>query len=199
MIIITVIICTAIYLLLRYIYSHWERKNIPFISPTIPFGNLASVILRKSSFGINIYELYCKTTEPFVGIYLLFRPAILVRDFDLIKKILSVDSASFHDRGIYCNPKNDPLSENLFALEGKRWKDMRAKLSPSFTATKIKNVMMPGIMVESDKLLKCINEVAESGTVAEMKDLAAKYKFMILLAVGCCYFYYFVIFFVCLQ
>lgn len=166
--------CTVIYFLLRYIYSYWERKNIPFITPTIPFGNLSSVIFRKSSFGINIYELYCKTKEPFIGIYLLFRPAILIRDIELTKNILSVDSNYFHDRGIYCNPKNDPLSENLFALEGKRWKDMRAKLSPSFTATKIKNIMMPGIMIESDKLLKRIGEKSETGSVAEMKDLAAK-------------------------
>lgn len=174
MILITLTICTVIYLLFRYIYSYWERKNIPFIVPTIPFGNLGSVIRRKSSFGINVYELYCKTKEPFVGIYLLFRPAILIRDIELIKNILTTDSNYFHDRGVYCNPKNDPLSENLFALEGKRWKDMRAKLSPSFTATKIKNIMMPGILTESTRLLERIEEKSNTGSVAEMKDLAAK-------------------------
>lgn len=117
MILIVLFICTAIYLLLKYKFSYWQRHGVAYIEPSLLWGNLTSVATRKTSFGINIAELYNATVEPFIGIYLFYRPGILVRDPELVKKVLATDFTSFYDRGVYCSGKQ-PMSETLFALPG---------------------------------------------------------------------------------
>lgn len=167
-------ICTAIFLYIRYVYSHWRRHGFPFLQPTFPFGNLGLVASRKAAFGVNIYELHKQSQERFVGMFMLLRPAILIRDATLVKRILGVDFNYFHDRGVYCNPQYDPLSENMFAMSGHRWKSLRAKLTPTFTSGKLKN-MMSTILAEGDRLQQYLEPHAADNAVVEMKDLLSRF------------------------
>lgn len=173
MYLVIILILTLVYLYLKFIFSYWQRKGFPYIEPTIPLGNLGLVATRKTSFGLNIAELYKRSTEPIVGIYLFFRPALLVRDAELVKKVLVNDFASFHDRGVFCNPKHDPLSETLFAMPGKKWKNLRSKLSPSFTSGKLKS-MLPTIMVVGENLKNYLAPLADKSEVVEMKDVLSR-------------------------
>lgn len=169
-----VLVATAVYLYLRYVYSYWSRNGFPYLEPSIPFGNLDRVAKRQKGFGENIYELYKQSTEPFVGIYMLFKPVLLIRDAGLVRRMLGADFASFHDRGVYCNPKYDPLSDNLFAMCGNRWKTMRAKLTPTFTSGKLK-AMLPTIMAEGERVMKYLEKSADGNEVVEIKDLMSRY------------------------
>lgn len=171
--ILLVLLLTALYLYLRYVFSYWQRKGFPYVEPSIPWGNLSLVALRKTSFGINISELYNKSREPFVGIYFFFRPGILIRDAELTKKILATDFNSFYDRGVYCNGKQDPLSETLFALPGKRWKNLRSKLSPTFTSGKLKG-MFSTILEVGENLEKYLVPLANRSEVVDMKDILSR-------------------------
>lgn len=164
---------TSLYLYLRYVYSYWSRNGFPYLKPSIPFGNLDRVAKRQMGFGETIYELYKQSSEPFVGIYMLFKPTLLVRDAGLVRKMLSADFASFHDRGVYCNPKYDPLSDNLFAMTGNRWKALRAKLTPTFTSGKLK-AMLPTIMDEGERVMKYLEKSADGNEVVEVKDLMSR-------------------------
>ena len=121
----TIVFVTFLYMIIKHYYSYWEREGFPHIKAVILWGNLRAVAKKERSFGTAIYDLYNQTKEPFVGIYLFFRPALLVRDADLIKNILVNDFQHFHDRGVYCDQKNDPMSANLFSLPGQEWKDLR--------------------------------------------------------------------------
>lgn len=155
-------------------YSHWENVGIPSVKPKIPFGNLESVAKKRRSFGTAIYDIYKQTTEPFIGIYLFFRPAILVRDRELVKNILTRDFQHFHDRGVYCEPKSDPMSATLFALPGQAWKSLRTRLTPAFTSGKLKG-MFPQILGVGNELVKFMKPLAEKGEFIEIRDLAGRY------------------------
>lgn len=124
------ILFVIVYILVKKQYSYWERHGIPSATPTIPFGNLHALVKKQRSFGHVIYDLYRNTSEPFIGIYLFFRPALLIRDSELVKNVLLNDFQYFHDRGVYCEPETDPMSATLFSLPGDDWKNLRTKLTP---------------------------------------------------------------------
>ncbi|XP_049283068.1 cytochrome P450 6d3-like [Anopheles funestus] len=164
----------AIFLLLRYIYSHWERYGLPHVKPEIPYGNLRTVVEKKESFGIAINNLYHRSSDRLLGVYLFFRPAILIRDPQLAKRIMVNDFQHFHDRGVYCNEKGDPFSANLFALSGDRWKNLRAKLTPTFTSGQLRN-MLPTLIDVGSKLNDRMNTLADEKAVVDMRDIASRF------------------------
>lgn len=140
----------------------------------MPFGNLAAACLRKQSIGMNLYDLYRKTNEGIVGVYMLFRPALLVRDADLVKDILTTDFVHFYDRGVFhANPNSDPMALNIFSMKGQTWKSLRTKLTPAFTTGKLKG-MMPTIIDISENLQRKLESMAENGEIVEMKDLVTR-------------------------
>lgn len=153
-------------------FKHWENEGIPFDKPSFPFGSIKDVIKKKKSFGVGILDIYSQSNEPFLGIYLLHRPAILVRDALLCKVMLTKDFANFHDRGIYVDEENDPFSAHLFSAEGQSWKSLRSKLTPSFTSGKLK-AMYPTIMETGEKLKNNLNAKLPKGEtkVIEVKEL----------------------------
>lgn len=156
---------------LRHIYSHWAREGVPHLKPTVPFGNLADVILRRTSFGINLFNLYRSSSDAVLtGIYLLYRPALLVRDADLAHVMLTTDFRCFHDRGTFHSPQHDPLTSHLFNMTGDTWRTYRAKLTPSFTSGKLRS-MLPTILVEGENLKRFMQPLAAGRQVVQMKWL----------------------------
>lgn len=161
-------------LLVKKQYSHWETVGIPNLKAIFPFGNLLSVVRKENSFGIAIYEIYKQTKEPFLGIYLFFRPGILIRDPELVKNVLTTDFQHFHDRGVYCEPETDPMSATLFALPGEAWKSLRARLTPAFTSGKLKS-MYPIIKNVGDELVKFMTPLADKNETIDIRDFAGRY------------------------
>lgn len=176
MIIITtiVLIVTLVYIFFKYISTYWWRKGFPYIEPTILIGNMSRTVKGKTSFMLNIWEHYKASEEPFTGVYLLTSPSLLVRDPDLVRRILVTDFASFHDRGIHCNTKTDFMSENLFCLPGAQWKALRYKLTPTFTSGKLK-AMFPTILNIGQRLQTYLTKSAEKNDVIEMKNMSLRY------------------------
>lgn len=104
-------ILTILYLFLRRTYSYWERKGFK----TLPnynyiFGHFKEILAQKEFVGDFITRLYNSSSEPFIGLYSILRPILLVRDPDLIRSILVKDFAHFTDRDVHCNEEYDPLS-----------------------------------------------------------------------------------------
>jgi len=59
-------------------------------------------------------------------------------------------------------------------MEGTQWKNLRAKISPTFTSGKMKT-MFPMIEEISKKMVEVLTPLAEKGAIIEMKDLAGRY------------------------
>lgn len=168
---IVVVFITVVYLYLLHSFSYWKRRNIPYDEDyTIPFGCLWEVFQFKKNMGREIYERYLKSEKPYEGLYLLYRPALLVRDVEIIRHIMVQNFTSFHDRGIYVDEKSDPLSVNLLSLRGKSWKNMRTKLTPLFTSGKLKNMFCTSADV-SNKMIDHLNSLIPKGETVEV-DIA---------------------------
>lgn len=163
---------SIIYLWLKQVYSYWKRKNFPYIEPSIPFGNISQCSTGKVSIGKNLMDLHQQSKEPVVGIYLLYRPGLLVRDAKLAKTILATEFSSFRDRGLYHNP-NDPVADNMLMLPGQEWKNLRAKLSPTFTSGRLKE-MLPAIIHIADELEQKFVPLANKNEVVEIKDFVVR-------------------------
>lgn len=92
-------ILTLFYFYSKRKYTYWERngfKVLPRVSYL--FGHFKGTILEKVFIADVVTKLYNATTEPFIGIYSVFTPVLLVRDPELIRSILIKDFAHFTDR-----------------------------------------------------------------------------------------------------
>ncbi|XP_046385527.1 probable cytochrome P450 6a14 [Ischnura elegans] len=165
-----------IYLYLTWDYGYWRKRSIPYERPVFPFGSIWSMMTRKESLVEYYRSLYERFKgQRYMGIIMLKEPTLVIRDPGLIKHILVKDFSHFHDRGIPVDEVNDPLSGNLFNLQGKRWHSLRNKLSPTFTSGKLKN-MLPIMRVYAEHLIETtIAEMERTGGDLEMKDLMARY------------------------
>jgi cytochrome P450 family 6 len=116
-----------------------------------------------------------KGKSSFIGTYLFTTPNILVTDPELVKNVLVRDFDSFRNRGVYYNEKDDPLSAHLFTIEDKAWKDLRVKLTPTFTSGKMK--MMFGTVLETaDRLVDHLLPIASRGENFDIKDIVSRYS-----------------------
>ncbi|XP_055680720.1 probable cytochrome P450 6d5 [Lutzomyia longipalpis] len=167
----------VIYLYLKRSYRYWEKRNVTYIKPTVPFGNMKDVLLGRTDLGSIIRDLYNQSREKFFGIYMINRPALIIRDPELIKAIMIKDFDHFVDRGIFVDEEMDPISGNLFSLTGQKWHKLRIKLTPTFTSGKLR-AMFPSVMSSAENmqkhLLKNLNNHSE-GNVHEVRDLTARF------------------------
>ena len=103
-------------------------------------------------------------------------PSYILRDPELIKKIIVKDFDFFVDRRAFISAESDPLFGNaLFSLTGQKWKDMRATLSPAFTGSKMRNMFSlirdcSNVSIDSIK-----SQLKGHGDVFEMKDFFGKF------------------------
>ncbi|XP_053661963.1 cytochrome P450 6d3-like [Anopheles marshallii] len=168
------LLAVIVLLALKYVYSYWDRHGIPNLRPEIPYGNLRILAEKKESFNIAVNNLYARSTDRLVGVYLFFRPALLIRDAHLAKRIMVNDFQHFHDRGVYCNEHSDPMSANLFALPGQRWKNLRGKLTPTFTSGQLRN-MLPTFLDVGQKLQRYLEDLAIDNQIVNMRDIVSRY------------------------
>lgn len=140
------IILASIGLLLFYLkflfnFQYWKHRNIPYLPPKFPFGNISF----RRPMHLVYQEIYNKITHelklPFCGVYAVTTPQLILTDQELIKHVLIKDFDVFTDRGIFQADKDDePLMKNLFGLTGDDWKKLRNKMSPTFTSGRIKEM-----------------------------------------------------------
>lgn len=176
-----VILITTIVIYLKYKFSYWKRRGVPFIEPSIPFGNYGPLFRFAQSISQNTHNLYNRLDEPVVGTYIGLRPGLLIRDPKILRDILIKDFSSFWHRGFHFDMDNDPLAGNLFSRSGEKWREMRNNLSPAFTSGKLKG--MVDTIVECSKPLEeymCAN----SGTEIEVHDLFSRFTTNVIASVG---------------
>lgn len=171
------IVC--VYLYIRYKFRFWADRNVPFIEPSIPFGNIKGMgsKVHVSKLMQHFYK-QLKGKGRFGGIFFSISPVVLATNLDFIKNVLVKDFAYFPDRGVYYNERDDPLSAHLFSLDGPKWKHLRTRLTPTFTSGKMK-FMFPTVVQVANNLRSCLNQmiddVNDSDEGFEIKDIMARF------------------------
>ncbi|XP_066257290.1 cytochrome P450 9e2-like [Euwallacea similis] len=122
--------------------DHFARLGVKQTTPLPFLGDQWFLTLRIMSFSdltLRIYNMYKKSR--YVGFHQLTRPALVLKDPELIKQITIKDFDHFTDHRSFVDPDSEPIwAGNLFALTGKRWKEMRSTLSGAFTSSKMKHM-----------------------------------------------------------
>ncbi|CAH1101565.1 unnamed protein product [Psylliodes chrysocephalus] len=119
--------------------GYWKRRGVAGPGGIFLFGSMKDVFLFKKTlqyFFKELYSEYKSKGERYIGCYLSGRPIFIPIHIDVIKEVLN-NHEHFDSHGSYFN-ENQPLTTNVFALGGTRWKEVRAKLTPTFTPAKIK-------------------------------------------------------------
>lgn len=122
------IVVTAAYFYIKRSHSYSDRRGVKSIKPTFPSGNLGNIVKQKLSTGQLVTEFYRNHSERFIALYSFLRPTQVLRDSELIRNVCGRDE------------KNDPMATNVFAVNGKKWKNIREKLSPAFMTGKLKEM-----------------------------------------------------------
>lgn len=106
------ILIGGIYIFYWYQFQFWKKRNVPHTEPIFFFGDMKKA--TSITLGLIFKELHHKFKGySFFGAWIFFKPTIVIRDLDLIKRIMVKDFMSFHDKGIYYNEKEDPFSGKL--------------------------------------------------------------------------------------
>ncbi|KAF2882933.1 hypothetical protein ILUMI_23238 [Ignelater luminosus] len=153
-----------------------KKRNIPAVAePKIPFGTLPNPLVLKNIvnvgiFGKNNYCLLKARRCKHGGGFLVCTPKYIVIDPEYIKNVLQKDFEYFSERKFYYNEKDDPLSANLFAISGKKWKFLRTQLSPAFTSGKMK-MMFSNILNCTNQMLTVIAKSCKTKEGVEAKNI----------------------------
>lgn len=164
-----------IYLWIQCEYQFFEKHGFSYVKPTFPIGSIKNVGQTEHlcDFSRREYENH-KNKGPAFGVFMIMRKSLFITDPDLIKDILVKHFDNFHQRGVDIDFKNDPLSGNLFFLDGQDWKNMRAKLSPTFTSGRIK-MMFPIVSETADGMVEYLMPYVEEDESLNVQEVYASF------------------------
>lgn len=180
-----VTIALVVYLLNQHKHSFWLKRGFPQAKPSFLVGDVGGMLMQKDSFGECFAKLYRNYGhQPALGIYFSYKPAILVTDPILLQNVMIREFGKFHDRPVPFDLKNDPLHNHLFHLNGQEWRDLRVKLTPTFTSGKLKG-MFPVIKSCGIVLEEYLKKHVEQGVdTFEFRDLMTRYNTNIISSVA---------------
>ncbi|XP_047000419.1 cytochrome P450 6k1-like [Schistocerca americana] len=169
------VLSVAVYLYFLSWYSYWTKRGVPQAEAVFPFGSVEKeALFGKKRVELHLHEIYKRYRDkPFLGIYVLFAPAFLVFDPDIIRDVLVKDFDAFQDR---CIPFDDsePLNHHLLFLNGSKWKRLRSKLTPAFTSGKLK-MMFETIDRCGREMVEVLDDAARREQVVEIRDVSARF------------------------
>lgn len=113
----------------------------------------------------------------FIGLFDFGNPLYIARDPDVIRQLTVKDFDYFEDHRSFVDSNSDKLFGNsLFMLRGKRWRDMRATLSPAFTGSKMRQMFDLVSECGEDMAKYFLKEANAKRKIEwEMKDLFSRY------------------------
>ncbi|XP_031619720.1 probable cytochrome P450 9f2 [Contarinia nasturtii] len=169
----TVLFSCILYKLYKVDRFHFEKRNLKYRPLSYSLSSLPKFfILTAPEAAQRTYTAF--PNESIYGIVGISGPAYVVRDPELVKQFTIKDFDYFEDHSTLVDEHSDKLWGNsLIMLKGKKWRQMRATLSPAFTGTKMRKMykLVSECVEEVVKHSKQRNEKLD----VEAKDLFTRY------------------------
>jgi cytochrome P450 family 6 len=175
------ILCLVLVVLLsilnHFLLNYWSRLGIKQVNGKFLVGSAWSLIVLKVSLGEFFQNIYNNhKDDKCVGVYISYKPVLVITDPLLVQRILIKDFANFSNRPPSVDEVRDPISANLFTVREKKWRKLREKLSPAFSPRRVK-AMFP-IIRRCAKVLEnyLTRNLNEGVNVFEFRELSARYN-----------------------
>ncbi|XP_067005524.2 cytochrome P450 6k1 isoform X2 [Anabrus simplex] len=172
------LLCLSVFLHFYFTRNngYWRKRGVRYLEPAPVIGNLSPLLHVRVSPGQLFADIYNQGEgEPFIGCFIFDKPALVIRDLELIKRIVVKDFEHFHSRYTNTDASVDPVgARNLFVTRGQRWKFFRAHLSPNFTTTKLR-AYLPLMSQCAEELTGYLKEVsADTRKPITIRDVMAR-------------------------
>lgn len=173
-------ICWLCYWYLTKNYDYWKKRGVPYKKPEFPFGSLKDIILTRTFSGKGHDQIYKEfPNERFYGIIEFRNPVLVLKDPELVKKVMVKDFQYFVDRPVFMGNPKEYLLLHLLNLTGQEWKDMRAKLTPTFSSGKMK-MMFELMERSSEKLKEKLENDSINGKTIDAKNILSRFTMEII-------------------
>ncbi|XP_058130758.1 probable cytochrome P450 6a13 [Anopheles ziemanni] len=177
-IVITGFIClvAVVYWFVNSKHNYWRDRGVAYApDPNFFYGHVKGQgqTIHGATINQKMYQHFKQRGEPYGGMSIFLMPSLVVVDPELVKTILVKDFNVFHDRGVFHNAKDDPLSANLFNMEGNPWRLLRQKLTPTFTSGRMKQMF--GTIWDVARELEQYMEENHRQPEVEMKDILGRF------------------------
>jgi cytochrome P450 family 6 len=162
---------------LKWRLTYWTRVGLPTLNPVILFGDTKDFLLGRRTVGEQFQDFYNEFKSKGVrhgGIYMGPSPFYVPVDPEIVKCIMQTDFQHFVNHGNYIDEKSDPLSGHLFNLEDAKWRNMRVKLTPTFTSGKMK-MMFQTLADCSVGLGDIMDGAASNHAPVDIKDVLGRF------------------------
>jgi len=142
-----ILFISVIVIIVRKKFSYFRSHGIAEDLGYFPFGSKAiwKMLCAKITFTETTDQIYKDfPNEKIIGTYgPMGKRTIVIKDMEIVKNVLIKDFDHFVDRRhlIASRKANKYFMDMLSVMNGEKWKEMRAIISPVFTSGKLKSMM----------------------------------------------------------
>ena len=140
------ILSLLVFIVVKYFQNrgqYWSKRGFTVLGSETTGSTLINIMTRvhQAEIDVKIYKQARKLNKPIVGFIEFNKPVVYVTDLDLMKNIFIKDFDSFMDRRPMELEKTEPIFHKmLFFRQSEAWKELRNKMSPTFTTGKIRRM-----------------------------------------------------------
>ncbi|KAL0870263.1 hypothetical protein ABMA27_005294 [Loxostege sticticalis] len=166
---------------LAYVYYRWSRVKRFWADrgvvhdPMHPvYGSLD--FLTQENPAKWMRKMYKRFKTPYTGIWLFWRPALIINSPEIARRVLVKDSEFFRNRHLGTGTsKTDPIGGlNLFTVNDPIWSSVRRRLTSVFTSAKLKAMHSLSLTKSRELVQRIENDLAQNKKI-EIRSLFADF------------------------